>query len=225
VNIKIIGLGGIGSILVDKITKFSTLGSNSHFDIVLIDGDKYEEKNKVRQDFIYFDNKAKSKTDELNSKYRPGTISKAVNEYISSENIQQYIKEDDMVFVCVDNHASRKLISDYASTLSNITIISGGNDWIDGNVQVFIRENGINVTPSLTAFHPEIENPPDKHPDDMSCEELSKSDPQLYFTNLSVATIMCWVLYALTENKFDKTHPEIYFDLEKMATNAPLRVV
>jgi len=58
----------------------------------------------------------------------------------------------------------------------------------------------------------------------MSCDELSHSDPQLYFTNLGVATIMCWAFYnAVIKGKYDRS--EIYFDILSMTTDAKTRIV
>ena len=51
----------------------------------------------------------------------------------------------------------------------------------------------------MTDYHPEIENPLDKSPDEMSCEELSHAEPQLYFTNFMVAGHMCSAFYNIIE--------------------------
>lgn len=226
-NIKIIGLGGIGSILTDKICRFMSFGkfANDDWTITLIDGDDYEPKNRERQDFIYLKNKALSKQEELNAKYGVNTVQYVVETYIDQDNVKQYIGSGDLVFMCVDNHQSRKLISDHAGTLDDVIIVSGGNDYIDGNVQVYGRENGKDISPSLTSFHPEIDNPDDKHPSDMSCEELADSVPQLYFANLTAATVMCWVLYALIQEKFNFGKPEVYFDIEMMSIVGKMRAV
>jgi hypothetical protein len=58
----------------------------------------------------------------------------------------------------------------------------------------------------------------------MSCEELANSEPQLYFTNLWVATIMCSAFYnAVIKNELKAS--EIYFDLKHMSTVSHERVV
>lgn len=226
-SIKIIGLGGIGSILTDKICRFMTFGkfANDVWKITLIDGDKYEQKNRERQDFLYLKNKALSKLDELNGKFGENTIHKSIDEYINKDNISRYILNGDLVFMCVDNHHSRRLISKYAENeLDDVMIISGGNDYTDGNVQIYIKENGKDICPSLTKYHPEINEPDDKHPDDLSCEELSNSAPQLYFANLTAATIMCWVFYAIHTGNFDYTKPEVYFDIKMMSVLSKVRL-
>ena len=223
-NIKVIGLGGIGSILIDKIARYMTYSKNI-WHITLIDGDRYESKNRQRQDFLFLKNKALSKQDELNAKFSNNAITNVVKEYVTPQNIGGIIKEKDLVFVCVDNHKTRKLISDYVSELDDIVVISGGNDYIDGNVQVYIREDGKDMTPPLGMYHPEIDNPTDNRPDELSCGELAKSEPQLYFVNLTVVTIMTWILYAIEHKKFDYSKSEVYFDIVLMSISTRRRVV
>jgi molybdopterin/thiamine biosynthesis adenylyltransferase len=151
-------------------------------------------------------------------------------EYVNTDNISEVIQEDDIVFIGVDNHATRKIISEYVQkSVNNITVISGGNEYTDGNVQIYIRKEGKDLTPSLTAYHPEIETPGDKSPEDMSCQELAESAPQLLFTNLTVATIMCWVFYRLVKTEdipglgLDKS--EVYFDIVSMSVLSKTREV
>jgi len=57
-----------------------------------------------------------------------------------------------------------------------------------GNVQCHLRREGVDETPSLAAFHPEIAQPADRLPTDLSCTDLLESVPQLLFTNLLTAS-------------------------------------
>jgi len=215
-NIVIVGLGGVGSILCDNISRYLNYTDGINTSINLVDGDYYENKNSARQTFVRLGDKATVKSTELNYKFSNVNF-QDTNEFINEDNVSSIIHENSIVFLCVDNHISRKIISDYCQTLNNITVISGGNEYTDGNVQLFKREGGINVTASLTEYHPEIEFPEDQSPEDMSCEELSKSEPQLLFTNLTVATIMCWMFYSIHKEKDVTKHGEVYFDISSMA--------
>jgi molybdopterin/thiamine biosynthesis adenylyltransferase len=188
----------------------------------LVDGDSYEPKNESRQEFVGYGNKARLKCVELQQRFKnlnfqdyPFFLDEAV--------APEIIKERSIVFVAVDNHKTRKLISDYAKKLNDILIISGGNELTDGNVQIYFRKEGNDITPSLTDYHPEIDNPEDKSPDEMSCEELSKSQPQLFFTNLMVAGHMCSAFYNLIERN-DPKISEVYFDLITMNAHSKTRV-
>lgn len=221
--IKIIGLGGIGSVLSEKISRFLNYSMNEEsIYITLIDGDSYEPKNLARQEFVELGNKAKMKSKELNFKY-DGIQFDFIEQFINEENISEMIMSDDIVFCCVDNHKTRNIINNHCKNLQDTVLISGGNELTDGNVQIYIRKEGSDVTPSLTDYHPEIENPTDKSPEEMSCEELSHSAPQLFFTNLSVAAIMCWGFYNYLQGKTDIS--EVYFDMLEMASDAKIRKV
>jgi len=221
-NIVVIGLGGVGSILCDNLARYLNYSDDLKATVNLIDGDHFEAKNSIRQTFIRLGDKAAVKKAELSHRFDNVNFLD-FNEFINEDNVSALIPEDSIVFICVDNHISRKVISDHCSTLQNITVVSGGNEYTDGNVQLHKREGGKNVTASLTEYHPEIEYPEDQSPEDMSCEELSHSEPQLLFTNLTVATIMCWVFYAIHKGEDVTKCGEIYFDITSMATLAKKR--
>ena len=223
-SLKVIGMGGIGTVLTDNLCRFLNYSQDvSCPKVTLIDGDDFEDKNKERQSFNIFGNKAISKMMELVPKFMNVEIYQ-IHEFVTQENINQILDEEDIIMLCVDNHKTRKLVSDYVGKMRNSVLISGGNEYVDGNVQVFIRKDGANVTPSLTDYHPEIANPQDKSPHEMGCEELEKSAPQLLFTNSTVANIMCWVFWNYLQNK-DFSKSEIYFDINEMSADPKQRKV
>ena len=222
-NIKIIGLGGVGTYLCSAICRYLNY-SKVEARITFIDGDSYEVKNLERQIFSNLGNKARVKCDDMRSNYSNLKFMYA-SEYINSQNVSIHINDKDIVFICVDNHITRKIISDFVCTLDNITVISGGNEFIDGNVQVFDKKGGVNISPSLTDYHPEIESPGDQSPEEMTCEELSRSAPQLLFTNITVAIIMCWIFYSIIMKKKNAAGcAEIYFDIVSMSVRPQHRV-
>ena len=167
-DIKIIGLGGIGSVLCDEICRFINYSIDFSY-IVLIDGDSYEVKNYERQNFTDLGNKAVIKKQEIRRQFSRLNVD-SVDEFVNEENIGGIIRNDDFIFLGVDNHKTRMIVSNYCRTLENVTLISGGNDYINGNVQLYIRKGGLDLTPDLCAYHPEIDNPRDKLPTEMSCE-------------------------------------------------------
>ena len=222
-NMVIIGLGGIGSILCERLARYLTYSAERGTNLLLVDGDSYEAKNFERQDFTTMGNKAEVKTTDLKMQFSGMNVS-SFPAFVNETTLAQVIKEGDVVFMCVDNHKTRMIVSNYCKNLTDVTLISGGNDLIDGNVQIYIRKQGIDLTPDLCAYHPEIANPDDKLPEEMSCEELAISEPQLYFANLTVATIMCWAFYnAVVKGQYEKS--EIYFDITKMSSIAQTRIV
>jgi len=222
-NIVIIGLGGIGSILCERIARYLTYSAEAGVKLLLVDGDEYEPKNFDRQDFTRMGNKAEVKAADLKMQFSRLNVS-SYPAFVNDSNLAQVITEGSIVFLCVDNHKTRMIVSNYTNKLTDVTLISGGNDLIDGNVQIYIRKDGTDITPDLCSYHPEIANPDDKLPEEMSCEELAESEPQLYFTNLGVATIMCWAFYnAVVKGEYERS--EVYFDITQMASNAKVRIV
>lgn len=221
-NITIIGLGGVGSILSGHLCRFLNFSSDLPKHVVLVDGDSYESKNFERQEFTRLGNKADTKATELSIRFDNLQID-AINEYITDENISYMIGENSIVFMCVDNHKTRMIVSNHCKNLNNVTLISGGNEFTDGNAQLYIRRNNQDLTPDLCMYHPEIANPEDKLPTEMSCEELSVSEPQLGFTNLGVAFQMCCMFYNTVIEKLERS--EVYFDILTMNANSKIRAV
>jgi len=222
-NISIIGLGGIGSILCERMARYLTYSETVGTSLLLVDGDIYEAKNFERQDFTRMGNKAEVKAADLKMQFSRLAVS-SFPAFVNETTLSEVIKEGNIVLMCVDNHKTRMLVSNYCKNLTDVTLISGGNDLIDGNVQLYVRRDGKDLTPDLCAYHPEIATPDDKLPEEMSCEELAESEPQLYFTNLGVATIMCWAFYnAVVKGQYEKS--EAYFDITTMACHAKERIV
>lgn len=219
VNIKVIGLGGIGSYLCDPLFRYLNYNNDITVNATLIDGDHYEEKNLIRQTFKRIDSfKAREKKLELEFTFTNIKFD-CKNDYINQNNISEYINDGDYIFICVDNHKTRNIINEYAKTLNNVIIISGGNDYYDGNIQIYIRKEGVDILPSLTDYHPEILNYNDQTPEEMSCEELRNSEPQLIFTNLFASTIMVSAFYNIfngTDYMINNKISEIYFDIVQL---------
>jgi molybdopterin/thiamine biosynthesis adenylyltransferase len=222
-HITVIGLGGVGSILIERLARFINYSRDLNPTILLVDGDVYENKNYERQEFSQIGNKAETKVMELTMKF-PKLILDSFEAYINEANIAESIKTGDIVFLCVDNHKTRNIVNNYCKELTDITLISGGNEFEDGNVQLYVRRGGQDLTPDLASYHPEIANPDDQLPDEMSCEELAQSDPQLYFTNLGVATLMCWSFYnSVVKQQYERS--EVYFDITTMTADAKVRTL
>jgi molybdopterin/thiamine biosynthesis adenylyltransferase len=211
-EIKAIGIGGIGCALLPFLCRYlQYLGEGAR--LTLIDGDAFERANAARQAFPRLGNKAEVKAEELAREFQ-GLSFRAVPEYVTAENAPRLVRAGDLVFLMVDNHASRRLLSLHAASLSDLTLISGGNDYQDGNVQIYVRQNGLDLTPSLTRYHPEIAAPRDRNPAELSCEELMAAGaPQLLFANLTVASLMLNAFYAWKTGALD--YSEVYLDIVK----------
>jgi len=221
-EIKAIGIGGIGCALLPFLCRYLQY-SGEPARITLIDGDRFERGNAARQAFSGLGNKAEVKSRELAREYEALAF-RSKPEYVTEDNVGRLIGEGEVVFLMVDNHASRHLVSRHVSSLADLSLISGGNDYEDGNVQVYIRQGGLDLTPSLTRYHPEIAAPQDRNPAAMSCEELMAAGaPQLLFANLMVASLMLNAFYALRQGGLN--YSEVYLDIVQNVTRAVSRPV
>ena len=223
IKIKVIGAGGIGGYLIEPLSRYSSY-CDDHVEVTIIDGDKYEDRNRERQRFKECVNKA-DHTVELMKEEFPRVHFRSKPEYVTESNVITTIRESDIVFLCVDNHATRKLVSERCSELDNITLISGGNDETDGDVIVYVRKNGKDVTPPLTTLT-EIANVSDdsKNPGDLTeeerqgCEREAQTKPQILFMNLDIASLMLNCYYASEQGKL-KVH-RVFSDILTQARRA-----
>lgn len=229
-SVKVIGLGGVGSIVARYAAVFlASLGPSR---MVLIDGDQFEPSNASRMLFGSCGNKAKVVREELLPRFKDSQLTLvAVEEYVTTENISRLIQEGDIVMLCVDNHTTRHLVDKRVWEMDGCCLISGGNDGVDngkrgtyGNVQVHLTVNGVEVTPTLGQYHPEIADPKDKHPGDLNCTELVTHVPQILFANLAVASAMLNTL--LLHLSGELHYAELSLDIAKglMRPTIPLKL-
>lgn len=196
-RITVVGLGGVGTQVARNLAIF-VASLQTPATLTLIDKDEFEPNNSTRMWFHDFGFKVEVVAADLLPRFVESELEvKTVTEYVTPANVASLIKDGDIVFLCLDNHASRKLISDWCSTMKNVVLISGGNDGVTdaargtyGNVQVYIRKDGQDASPSLTEFHPEVQKPADKPPNELSCIEKQIKTPQLLISNLMVAVQM-----------------------------------
>jgi len=136
-----------------------------------------------------------------------------INEYVTENNIASMIEDGDIVILGVDNHPTRRIVSDYCSTLPNIHIFSGGNGFHKATIQRYIRRDGVDLRPNLCKYHPEIAEDNEGHPNTMGCEALSRREPQLIFANTEVATKLCSAFYTEIILGIDTQISDSYSDL------------
>jgi hypothetical protein len=233
-SLKIIGLGGVGGIVTRYVAMFLA-SFQQCVRMVLIDGDQFELSNASRMYFSGHGNKAAVTRADLLDRFVESKLTLiAVPEYVSPENIERLIRNGDIVICCVDNHATRKLLSDFCgSRLETVCLISGGNDGVGpdasgrvlrgtyGNVQVYVRRGEVDLSPSLTRYHQEIREPADRLPTDLSCTELVASVPQLLFTNLMTASAILNALWLYLCSALHYT--ELSFDIaEGLMSPSPM---
>lgn len=210
-KIKLIGTGGIGLCVLPVLARF--VNFNTAFEdpqIHLIDGDAYEEKNRDRQQFNDFGNKAEVTAKDYSQQF-PRIFWQAHPTYLDEVNAVRFIRNGDLVMLCVDNHNTRKIVDARAKALQNITIINGGNDTTDGNVIIHLKRDGVDLTPPMVShYHQDIAQSDDLHPSQMnqpgSCTRMAAQTPQLVIMNNLIAANMLAAFYNLT-------NPQVYSDI------------
>ena len=222
--VKLIGLGGVGGIVARYLALFlASLGIRLR--LVLIDGDDFEAKNAQRMYFHAEGKKALVVLEELRQFLKDSSLElSAIEEHVTAENVETLIHEGDLVVLAVDNHVTRKLVSDLCGTRRNIVLVSGGNDGVGedstgamrrgtaGNCQIYVRRDGVDVTPPLGQFHHEIAQPTDRAPpEEVPCTEAIVSTPQVLFANVMAASS---ILNALWLHLCEALHyGELMFDI------------
>ena len=232
-RIVVVGLGGVGSVVARYLAIYLAhkgYGCSAQpTEICLVDGDSYEEKNMERMAVPNFGNKAEAMQMELKNLTAETECKVSIYpSYITPKNIDEMIGEEDVVMLCVDNHKTRKQVSDHMAKLDNACLISGGNDGVGivqgqyqrgtwGNVQIHLRSEGEDETPPIDHYHPEIKHPRDMNPKEreeaLACgDAVAAGIPQVMFTNLATASTMlnAFFLYASGELAYS----EACFDVE-----------
>ena len=153
-EIYIIGVGGIGSFLLNLIDKNEFLFPYET-KISLIDGDKLEKKNLSRQLFSKY-GIGKFKTDLLVSQYKHRNLISIPN-YIDDTFI---FSDNSIIFSCVDNNGTRNNLLK-ACDSQNFSLIIGGNEEIDAESYIYFRDwqntlkDPRKYYPDLLKFDPE----------------------------------------------------------------------
>jgi len=213
----LVGLGGIGGLLLRLLVPFLH-AEGQGATVMAVDGDTFEESNRGRMIFGRLGPKAVVLAEELAEPYGDRVNIVPVPEYLTAENVVSLISARDAVFCQPDNHATRRLVERCCASLAEVALFSGGNDGIEnektgtyGNVQVYLRRRGRDLTNRLSAFHPEIAEPADALPTDLGCAEAAASAPQLLFTNAAVASAMLAAYYGWRCGRL--AYEEAYLDI------------
>jgi molybdopterin/thiamine biosynthesis adenylyltransferase len=223
----LVGAGGIGTWLaagLARLLEFKYPGSA----LVIVDGDNYEQKNLERQSFKNMGNKAISTANDLTQQFS-NTSFIPVPKWVVSDDMtgvssddspkikaSDLIMENDVVFAVVDNFAARKILFDAAQNLENVDIFTGGNDdALFGSIYHYQRRDGQDITDHPVNTHPEYDNPPDKNPGELSCQDRAKIEggTQLLATNMAVAAFLLGRVQKTIVSSQSPDEAEIYFDL------------
>lgn len=208
VRVVIVGCGGVGGWLANFVAPCLEYGAPGS-QLILVDGDAFEPKNKARQKFSKLGNKAQVLRGDLMAQF-PNTIIIGMAAWLVSEgkettdsdpeeagvikiNPSQLLQEGDFVFPTVDNFAARALLFNAAKDYKNIDVLTAGNeDDLTGSSWHYCRRDGRDITAHPEIFHEEVTNPPDRNPGELSCAERAKLDggTQVITANVVAASLL-----------------------------------
>jgi molybdopterin/thiamine biosynthesis adenylyltransferase len=212
-RVVLIGCGGIGSQLAGPLTRYLANRPMPRPLLVLVDGDRFEATNLARQACTAGD-LGTPKAEVLGRLARSaGLAVSVIAEHVTGANVGLIVREGDLVLLAVDNHRARALVDRHVATLRDATLISGGNDETDGNVQLVRRRDGYSVDGHLVEIHPEIgEAALVEESREPGCQVLAAEHPQLLVTNVMVASAMLNALWAVIEHG-SVPYSEVYLDV------------
>ena len=229
-NYVLIGAGGTGSALFPFIIRYLetySRGTGEEHRITVIDGKEVAASKLERQ--LFFGRFAGSnKAEALVEQYDADpNVVVAVPTYLGENNISG-IREHDVVLIAADNFPVRARIEAHCKTLDNVTVINGGNEMVDGSLQLWIRRNGEDVTPPLSQGHPEILTDDHRDPAALSCDQIAElpGGEQTLIANMMSATAMLNGLrrvHAWEANPEAAPAQEVFFDLDTFAMRATNR--
>lgn len=213
-SVVMVGAGGTGSHLIHPLLQW--LDAIDEHVVHVWDADMVEQKNLTRQLF-WSHEIGKNKAQCFEDRWPRQVVSH--QQFISEENVEKAIQNEDVVLICADNMAVRRLINERAKKLESVIVINGGNELHTGSVQVFARHNNKNVTPSLDFFSPEFKAVDDgADPATMSCAEIAQlpGGEQSIMANNTVAAFMLQALHRAYEADVysqDKQWTKLTFDI------------
>ncbi len=187
-KIYVIGAGGVASYLLPVLNRSVNRGTT---DIIIMDGDRLEERNLDRQLFsssFVGMNKAEALADMYNVEYYPS--------YLREGSLLLLKEFEDWLFVAVDNHKARRVALGIADNNRGVQVLIGANEYTDS--EAYYYEYGLRGTDLDPRVRwPEILT--DTSNDPTSCQGVELvSSPQLAIANMLTAAYMMHLFYFYT---------------------------
>lgn len=220
VKVVMLGAGGTGAHIAPHLYRL-LYALKRPVKFIICDGDKVEPKNLVRQNFTQADlgeNKARviaerySEAFGLETSYVPSFIESAerLEELVKPEVIytgryvhngeggllvRETVPELVILIGAVDNNRSRKLCHEVFLQARDLIYIDSGNGEYTGQIVCGVRRAGKTFYKSVGMLYPEVNDPEDLFPTEVSCAEASVSAPQTIVANLMAATAVVTMIY------------------------------
>lgn len=222
-NIAIIGLGGVGNAVALNLfpfTRAEIMGWRLN-KMLFVDADTYSSSNIPRQ-FMAGAMLGRNKADAWKTVYERSKWNlmevrfMSRQEWITRDSVTRILadfdgsKESSVVFVCVDNHPARLVMSDWLKTQiaesgrKGVAIIQGGSQTEYATADIhgkWLDSHGlyVEIGRPIEEGHPEIMDATEGDRSTISCEELAMSHTgdQSYPDNFMAASMMISLLFTL----------------------------
>lgn len=182
-NVLVVGAGALGNFVALGLTE---LGIGK---VDIIDDDAIEDTNLNRQ-ILYYDSVGKGKAKTLAKKM--GYIDNDMEIKAFEKKFDEgFDGKYDLIFDCVDNFATRALMSDFASK-KKIPLVSGGTDWKGGQVAVYVPGK------ACLDCQMDLKKSAKKREESQSC--VYAPNPSVIFTNQTIAGMMVNEAVRIFEN-------------------------
>lgn len=215
-----VGAGGTGGNFTKELPHIM-LGKENVF-LLIIDGDRVEEKNLKRQPYGEQDiqqNKADILCADLKTDYP--MLSERIFSYPRyldtagdlSEAVMSCGENYDHVLLVggVDNHAARRVMESFHNLYDSSVYIDAANEWSEGQTIISVRMDGKEISPVRSFYYPDVLTDASPSASERSCGEINESSPQHICTNLCSAQMILSVVEPLIMD--GKVHGGIvYFD-------------
>ncbi len=119
INVKVVGCGGIGGALLPILCRYLnfTQYQFSAVEVTLIDGDNLEDDNAARPVIDSESNKVQATVDRLEAQFARISF-RAIPTYLTKENVITLVHDGDVIFSCMDNHATKNCSATAAAGLT-----------------------------------------------------------------------------------------------------------
>lgn len=220
VKVVMLGAGGTGAHIAPHLYRL-LYALERPVKFIICDGDNVEPKNLVRQNFTQADlgeNKARviaerySEAFGLETSYVPSFIESVerLEELVKPEVIytgryvhngeggllvRETVPELVILIGAVDNNRSRKLCHEVFLQARDLIYIDSGNGEYTGQIVCGVRRAGKTFYKPVGMLYPEVNDPEDLFPTEVSCAEASVSAPQTIVANLMAATAVVTMIY------------------------------
>jgi molybdopterin/thiamine biosynthesis adenylyltransferase len=230
-KVIVVGLGGIWSYLWNGACRMMSTQRGAPHKIRIIDGDQFTMSNMNRQHMKAGD-EFKMKADVYEARIKdefPNIKVNKVSKFLTPKNIDRLIEDNSIVLSCLDNHKVRKYLAVKVRSLKNSILITGATDDRKGNTHLHVVRKK-ELTRGMDKCHPEIDQPDDKNPGELSCEERARlpGGGQTIVGNMhSAASMADYLEFFLKGGMADSskkgkeeledvlTKSEVFFDLKR----------